>query len=155
MAKKISAQAKTSETDPVFENQIKKLRARAKDEGEALPNTEQSSWMTPELGDYDGDPFNVEGIADAFNRDKANEQFKEAVTDAESPGVTGDLVITTLEVSYLEIMERAYRCRHTMRRPRAVLQACARKRGHGNDRGALTQTLAYVRNLMAEAKSPE
>jgi len=153
MAKKINAQSKTSETDPVFEDQIKELRTQAKAEGEALPNTGQRTWMMPKAFDWEGDLFDVESIGEMFKREKANEQFKEAVTDGESPGVTGDLIITTMQVAYLQTMERAFRCRHLMRRPRTVIQAASRKRGHGNDQGALSQTLAYVRNLMAEAKS--
>lgn len=153
MAKKINESSKASETDPVFEDQIKELRAKAKAEGEALPNTGQSAWLIPKLFDWDGDLFNIEGIAEAFKRDKANEQFKEATTDVNSPGVTGDLVVTTLQISYLQVMERAFRCRHTQRRTRAVMQAMARKRGHGNNQGTLTQTLEYIRNLMQESKS--
>ena len=153
MGEEINAQAKASETDPVFEDQIKEIRAKAKAEGEALPNTGQSAWMIPKLFDWAGDMFDIEGMAEAFKRDKANEQFKEATTDPNSPGVTGDLVVTTLQVSYLQAMERAFRCRHTQRRPRAVLHAMARKRGHGNNEGTLTQTLEYVRRLMQESKS--
>jgi hypothetical protein len=149
----INAEAKASETDPFFEGLLKKLRSLNEKAWEALSNAQQSAWLMPDLKEWSGDLFDIEGIAEAFKRDKANEQFNDATTDAKSPGVTGDLIVTTLQIAYMEAAERAFRCRHTVRRPRAVMQAMGRLKGHGNNQGTLIQTLEYIRRLMQESKS--
>jgi len=143
-----------AEIDSNFEGQIKKLRERAKDEADAKLGGDNAQWNIPELGDWDGDLFAVEEISDAFKREEANEKFEEATKDSSSPGVAGDLGVTTLQVDYLACMDRAFRARHTMRRPRTMAHMTGRRKGHGNERGTLTQTaLEFARNLLKQAQA--
>ena len=109
-------------------------------------STDDGSWL--------GDLFDIEGMSDPFNRDEANEMFVEATKDGENSGVTGDLGSTTLQVDYLACMERAFRSRHTMRRPRTMAHMTGRRKGHGNERGVLTQmNLEFVRNMIKQSRS--
>ena len=147
-----SAQSK-AEVDPNFEGQIRRLRDRAKEEGQARENNTQTQWLMPEKKDWDGDLFPIEGLSEPFIRDEANDKFEEATKDADSSGVVGDLIVTTLQVDYLACMERAFRCRHTMRRPRAMAHMTGRRKGHGEEKGTLTQAhLEYIRNLIKRSQ---
>jgi hypothetical protein len=145
-----------AEVDPVFEDQIKKLRERAKDEAEARTGGDSTQWNMPDLQDWDGDLFAIEEISDAFKREDANDKFEEAVKDATNPGVAADLGALTLQVDYLGCMERAFRARHASRRPRTMAHMTGRRKGHGDERGTLTQMdLEFVRNLVKQAKASE
>jgi hypothetical protein len=154
-----SAKSK-AEVDPNFEEQIRRIRDRAKEEGEARENNEQTQWLMPNKQpggvdiEWSGDLFDCEDLSTPFLRDGANDKFEEATKDAEDSGVTGDLIITTLQVDYLACMERAFRCRHTMRRPRAMAHMTGRRKGHGDEKGTLTQVnLEYIRNLLKRAQA--
>jgi hypothetical protein len=150
-----------SKVDQNFETQIRQLRTRAEKQCEAYEKTGQTQWTMPEKqppGDdaeeWDGDLFGIEGLSKPFIRTEANDDFEEAVKDADAPGVAGDLIITTLQADYMATMERAFRSRHTMRRPRTMAHMTARLKGHGSERGTLTQAhLEYVRNLIERAKA--
>lgn len=149
MAKTPSATSKV-QVDPNFEGQIRQLRQRAKEESEALRNGGQTQWLMPDSDQWAGDLFDIEALSEPFVREQANDQFEEATKDPTDSGVVGDLITTTLQVDYLACMERAFRARHTMRRPRTFAHAASRKRGHGDERGTLTQAnLEYIRNTIA------
>jgi hypothetical protein len=143
------------EVDPNVEGQIRQLRERAKEEAEARKGGTQTQWLMPTLeGEWDGDLFDIEGISESFNRDGANDKFEEATKDAEDSGVVGDLVSATLQVDFMACMERAFRQRHTMRRPRTFAHMAARRQGHGNERGTLTQTnLEFIRNIIKQSQA--
>jgi hypothetical protein len=152
MAKKVNAKAK-ADIDPNFRKQIVALRTQAAAEKEARLAGQQTAWMVPDKGEWNGDLFDREGMAKAFQRDKANEHFVEATKEGESPGVTGDLITTTLQIDYLAVMGRAFCTRHTSRRPRAMAHAMGRKGGHGNNNGTLTQAvLDYIRLTIQQSK---
>ena len=75
------------------------------------------------------------------------------MSDVKNPGTSGDLAVTTVQIDLLAAMERAWRMRHTMRRPRTFCHAMGRKNGHGDDSGPLVQCqLEYVRGLTKQSK---
>ena len=151
-SRSIPATAK-ADVDPNFTAQIVALRTQADAEQKARIKGNQVAWMVPDKGEWSGDLFDREGMARAFQRDKANEDFVAATSDPLKPGVTGDMIVTTLMIDYLACMGRAYHARHTMRRPRAMAHAMGRKKGHGDNNGTLTQTaLEYVRSTIQQMK---
>ena len=87
MAKSRNATPK-ADIDPNFEDQIRTLRDQAKAEHDARIKGNQTAWMVPKEGEWDGDLFDREGMAKAFQRDKANEDFTSATSDPLAPGVT-------------------------------------------------------------------
>lgn len=138
--------------DPNFDKRMRELKENAKQEYEERSQGNQVKLFRPK--GWNGDLFDVEGLSTPFLRDKANQDFVEAVKDAQSPGTTGDLVATTTMIDELAMMEAAFRSRHTMRRPRAVAHMLARKRGHGDDKGPFIQLgLEYVRGLLEQSRS--
>lgn len=153
-AKDVNAKAKAKDIDPVYNEQVVRLRTLADEEQKARIKTDQSAWMIPELKDWDGNLFDWEGMAEAFKREKANEQFEDAHKEGTAPGVGADSIVTTLQVDYLAIMERAFRARHLSRRPRTIIHAMGRKRGHGHNEGTLTQSaLEFIHNTIKQGQS--
>lgn len=143
-----------ADMDPVFQDRVRELQENSKEEYEKRKSGQQVKWFRP--GDWDGNLLSFQAIETPFKRDRANRDFVRAVENAKSPGTTGDLVATTTMIDYLAIMERAFRMRVTMRRPRAVAHMLARKRGHGNDKGVFVQNaLEYVRSVLEAAKAKE
>lgn len=149
-----------AKVDANFEEQIRQFRKRAKEEAQARENNTQTQWLMPkkkpggEGDEWDGDLFPIEGLSKPFVRDEANDKFEEATKSADDSGVVGDLIVTTLQVDYLACAERAFRCRHTMRRPRAMAHMTGRRKGHGTEKGTLTQVyLEYIRNLLKRSQA--
>lgn len=141
------------DVDDRFETQIRELRKSNEAGAKAALEGEQPKWMQPDKGDWDGDLFDIDGISDAFDREEINDKFKESIENTEDAGVDGDLVTATLQIDYLGCMERAFRSRHTMRRPRAMGHAAGRMAGHGDEKGVLAQTaLEFVRGLVKQSK---
>jgi len=139
--------------DPNFEGQLRTLRTQAQQEAQSRQQGQPTPWMMPERKAWSGDLFDSAGMHSPFDRTQANQDFVKAVSDATKPGVVGDLIATTTQVDYLATMERAFRMRHTMRRPRAVLLAAGRKTGHGDPQGTLTQCgVEYLRGILKESK---
>lgn len=146
--------AANAAVDPNLEIQLKSLETQANAEQQAVLQGNQAQWMMPVLVNWSGDLFDFTGMHSPFNRDQSNNWFVDAISDPDNPGTTGDLVLTTLQVDWMACAERAFRARHTMRRPRAVAHAMGRKAGHGDDKGPLVQcVLEYLRGLATESKS--
>ena len=140
-----------SDIDPQLEAQIQAAASHAAEEGGARTQGQQVRWFRP--ADFAGAPFDLEGIHEPFSREQSNEWGTQAVTDPDTPGVTGDEVTTTLQVGYLSAMERAYRARYATTWPRAVTHAAGRKLGHAKGRGPLQQgILGYLQGLVQETK---
>ena len=140
-----------AELDPSFKTLMDDLRDHAAQQSEARPNGEQVRWFRPSNGD--GKLTDFQALGDAFDRSQSNEQFIDAVKDANDPGVTGDLVATTTMIDTLSVWERAYRMRHTMRRPRAVAHALGRLKGHGAQDGVYGRNnVEYVRGILKQSR---
>ncbi len=151
---------RVSDVDKNFYRQLVALQRQAKEHYDKGKNNQPAGWMMPDKGSsgWEGDLFDWETmIKKVFERDQANEQFKSAVRDPYRPGNTGDLVITTTQIDYLATMGRAFAMRHTMRWPRAMAHAIARRRAQGDQKLGLFQNgiLEYVRGLVRHASGEE
>lgn len=141
-----------ADVDPNLHAQVKELQKQQAANAEARANGNAGKWLMPKLGEWDGDLFDWEGMAEPFDRSASNDAFAEAVNPA-SPGTTGDVVVIGLQVDLLATMERAFRSRHLMSRPRAAALAAGREAGHGHDAGPLVQSLLeHVRQIVKESK---
>lgn len=142
-----------AEVDPNFEKRLRDLKTHAKTEAAARPKGQPVKWFRPQ--GWNGDPHDWEGLGEPFDRTKANTDYENAVKQPDQPGTSGDIAATTTMIEELAAMERAFRVRHTLRRPRAVAHMLGRKQGHGSDQGPLIVSgLEYVRSLLARAKQP-
>ncbi len=142
-----------ADMDPVLQKQIKEVQTLSKEESEKRDTGGQVKWLMPDKNGWSGDLFDWQGMAKPFDRSKSNESFIEAIKDPASPGTTGDMIVTTVQIDYLAIMERAFRSRHTHSFPRILTHLAGRKKGHGSNTGPLTvSVLEYVRGLVRESK---
>lgn len=139
--------------DPVLSDQLKSLQKQAAAEHPARLKGEQSQWMMPDLKGWSGSLFDYDGMAKPFDSSASSDGFTKATADAQSPGTTGDMIISTTQIDYLAVMERSFRDRHSMSRIRAMCHAMTRKNGHGNDRGPLSQCIQeYLNGLIKGSK---
>jgi hypothetical protein len=145
------------DVDTGLEELLARLQEQLKTSGEAVLKGEQTTWLMPEKGGdngWEGDLFAINDMGKPFDRQDLNDKIVEGMTDAESPGTTGDLTLGTLQIAYLSAMQRAFIARHTMRRPRALMQMAARQQAHGAEEGPLVQgVLEHFRGLAARSKS--
>lgn len=143
---------KLSDMSPDFEELVTKLVAYLEKNGQALENNTETEWYKPEK--WNGDPFDYENIAKAFDREILNQMYLECIKDAKSPGTSGDLVSTTTQIDYTSVMQRGFMARTTMSFPRVVALAAGRQKGHGNQKGLFMQNvLQYIRGVLKQAGS--
>ena len=137
-----------------------KVHAEFKDQAEALQEEAdliaksvraegQRPWQTGAEGtDWPGDPLDIPGIADAFNRDEIGGNYAECLSDPTSPGTTGDAQALTLQSDWLAMQERAFRVRHETS-VRSAIHAAARRRGHAHEKGVVAVgVVKYVEDLI-------
>lgn len=138
--------------DPNFEARLRELRAHAAAETAQRSQGDPVPWNRP--APATSSLFRFQALETAFRRTAANQQCVDAVKDPKAPGTTGDIVAGTTMIEALACLERAYRMRHTMRRPRAVAHAASRLRGHGDPNGAFGRNgVEYVRQILKQARA--
>jgi hypothetical protein len=106
------------------------------------------SWHVPNTngGLWDGDPHNLGGIAQAFDRAQAATLYAAALLTADGSG--GDVMALKLQHDYVAMQERAYRLRH-LSPIRAVVHAGARRKGHSTDVvGPIDRVTAFIADLL-------
>lgn len=140
-----------ADMDPNFEKRLRDMKEAAKKEYNQRKKGQQVKWLRPE--NWAGDVTDPETFKEPFERTKANDDFEAAIKDAKSPGTVGDLIATTTMIDYLSVMERAFRSRHLLQRPRAMAHALGRKKGHGAQTGPFIQGIEYLRTILKQAKS--
>lgn len=142
-----------ADVDPVFNDQITAIQTQAAAESAAVLTGTQAQWMVPKPQGWTGDLFDLVGMSKMFDRSKSNEWFAQSIADPTKPGTVGDQAVTTTQIDLLAAMERAWRNRHTMRRPRSMMHAMARKAGHGSQTGPLVQAqLEHIRGMVRKSK---
>lgn len=135
----------------LFRKQADALRRYASSNAEALRLQQGASWYAPEKEEWNGDPFLLEELHKPFDRSQHEAEFDAAVSDPQSPGVTGDLAISQLQGDFLAALERAYRSR-LRTSVRNKIHAFARLQGHGADYGVINVGMVnYVERLIARA----
>lgn len=127
------------------------LSARSNDAYKAATLTGQRRWMMPPAGTWSGDPLDVAGMDGAFDRDRLNELYAEALGDPSKGGTVGDCAAAKLQIDYTAVMERAFRTRHMTYR-RAVAHAQGRRKAQGAATGVFVgSVLPYVQNVIEAA----
>lgn len=139
--------------DPKFQDRLQEMKQHSKKEKDKRKTGDQVPWYRPK--DWDGDLFKWQEFEEPFKREQANNEGVDAIKTPESPGVTGDLVAAVTMIEMLSIMERAFRVRHTMRRPRAVAHMLSRKKTHGEAKGVFVRNgTEYINQVMKQARVP-
>lgn len=143
-----------ADVDPNYEKRCRDFKNAALVEATNITVGNPTVWFRPEGWDgrLSGTNY-LENISVPFARTAATNDYLAAVTDPNSPGTAGDIVVTTIMAETLGVMERAFRVRHTLRRVRATCHVVGRKLAQGQDTGSFTQSnLELIRTLLAKTK---
>lgn len=139
------------DVDPVFERMMEMLRDTAEKTANAISEGTAPSWHMPK--DWPGNLDDWEAITKAFDRSKLNELTAKAQSDASSPGVTGDLIMGTLQIDYLAAAARAFHARYASK-PRRLALTTARLKGQGQQEGVFKGSiLQFIRALAVRSKT--
>lgn len=135
-----------------FRTQTDKLRTDAETNAKAYQLQEQRVWMAPEKGDWDGNLFDLAGLAKPFKRDENHEDYLNACQDKSSPGTANDLIAAQLQGDFLGTYERAFRERHKTS-IRTRLHAAGRCFGTGHEKGIAKEGIqGFIKWLVQTSK---
>jgi hypothetical protein len=132
---------------PDFVERIEPLARTSRPLGQAATGEASRTYQQPTDTPWNGDPRDIAGLVEAFNRDELNDDSARAIADPSSPGTTGDLIWAKAPIDYLAIRERGFRA--GLASPvRGLVHAAARRLGQGNDAGVLRNGLiGYLQDL--------
>ena len=143
-----------SNIDPLFSKQVQELAQKAKEQNERRFG-KGVKWMMPKKEGWSGDPFKYQEMEQMFGTpgrghgEKLADWTEEVLKDGDNPGMSGDLIVISTQADYLSMMERAFRSRHTMSRPRAWAHAIGSHAGQGEPQGAFKQNaMEYISGIL-------
>ncbi len=140
-----------SDIGDVFREQLEKLAENARKNAEALRLTGDRVWCLPERKGWNGDLFDLLGMAKPFDRSQNHEDYLKAVTE-DPPGCVGELAAAQFQGDWLAAMERAFRQRHASA-VRGRLHSAGRLYGHGHELGPLRQgVLKWLEGIIKNTK---
>lgn len=135
-----------------FSTQLRTLSDNAKQSAQALLAGEQPKQLVPDKNGWQGNPFDLEGISKAFERQEHNEDVTSAVSNPKQPGTVGDLTISAMQGDWLAAQERSFRLLKASK-IRRTAHANARKYGHGHDGGVLQRgVLNDMQQILEKSK---
>jgi hypothetical protein len=137
--------------DPRFLALLDDLMEAETSAADAQKLTGQRIWYMPTGTSYGGDPTDIPGINDAFDRSNINDNYPDVLRNH----TEGEAMVLKLQADYIAAMERAFRTRHASS-VRLRLHAAARHSGHGDAAGPLggSVKLWIERLLEAAHKTP-
>lgn len=127
-----------------FSQQISNLQEVADNNAQANLGEEQRDWRVP--FDWEGDPFDIEGLGDPFDRTDMNEDYPEFFTDNSS---VGDCMAAKIQADHLGSQERAFRLRHATS-VRCCMHAASRRNGQGDQAaGSFARIVNHIQDLIS------
>jgi hypothetical protein len=117
--------------DPEFDDLLEQLRATSEALDLATSALQQRVWMFPPLNGWSGDPQDITGMNDAFDRTNLNLMYDSALHTTDGSGHTGDCAASKIMVDYIAVAERGFRTRWASR-IRSMMHAAGRRMGHGD-----------------------
>lgn len=135
--------APIASVSPSFHATLNALIASSLAVGDGLAGTGTREWQAPPTGAWSGDPYDIPGLSQAFDRSDLNADFEKIISDSKNPGTAGDAIATKAQVDYLACMERAYRAKSASP-VRLLIVSGARRRGHGSPVGVFGRVLTTI-----------
>jgi hypothetical protein len=136
----------------VFVKTIDDIADWAECNGKAANNVEQNKWFIPDKDKWSGDPLDIPGIKQAFDREKINENYEEIIKDAFADGRNGETGVLKQQLDYVASAERAYRLSRATS-VRCSMHHSIRREKHGHEKGVFKTVLATVLDNL-RASSP-
>lgn len=136
--------------DDDFANHIDAMESVSTAASQATNLTGQRKWMYPPLNGWSGDPLDILGMDQAFNRDNLNSQYRSVIGMMNQAGKIGESMAVKLQVDYIAALERGFRTRHCSS-VRAKIHSSARRKGLGESTGPLNNGVVVYLNRLLEA----
>jgi len=137
--------------DAKFISLLEKLRESSDLNYREISGLQKRVWMYPELNGWTGDPQDIPGANQAFDRTMLNQIYDIALTSSGGRGKVGDCAATKIQVDYIATAERAFRTRHATR-IRSMMHAAGRRCGHGEPNKGLyvDSVIPYITGIIKE-----
>ncbi len=136
--------------DVEFLDQISALETTSAAAADATTLEAQRQWMLPPASAWSGNPRDVAGMNDAFDRTDLNSQYITIVSDGSY--TVGEGAVTKLQLVYIATIERGFRTRHCSS-VRSKIHAMGRRRGMGMAAGPFTgNTVLWLQRLLQAAQ---
>lgn len=145
------------EISPLLINTLGQLASNSNDMYIQHRDGVGGTWSFPPMLEltWDGDLFDRESMAEAFDRESIDLDYQLAILtapnraepgeDDTSRGTSADIAACQIQSGYLAQRERAFRARHTT--PiQAMCHAAARRKGHGKQDGDESGVFSCVIN---------
>lgn len=130
---------------PVFADNIANQQAVSERAFLGNIDVEQRIWRTP-IGWTIGDPLNIPGFTEPFNRLKINEDYELSFQDDD--GREADAIAAKLQGDHVSSQERAFRFRHASH-IRCVMHGANRRQGHSLVGGGVhARILEHVQDVI-------
>lgn len=144
--------SKVTAAGEVFDRQVDNLRKYAENDSKAgVRDGVWPEWFAPYKTSWDGNPFDIEGLAEEFSRQQHAQEFNSALTGSNS-GTLGDLAVSTIQGDFLAQMERAYRSR-LRSSVRNKIHAAGRRLVQGSENGVVALGIKNYIDLLIKAGS--
>ena len=135
-----------------FTKQVAALKDASEAAAKVVTAGEAPKQLKLDKNGWDGNVLDPANMGKPFDRAEHDDDVSKAVSNPDSPGVVGDLAVSTLQGDFLAAFERSQRLRHATP-VRLTIHAAARKYGHGHDAGVLVRGLqAYLTGILKVSK---
>jgi hypothetical protein len=149
----VTVQSKVKEVDPRLRDQLTEI---SKQNDQIFTKTKAGTvgrpWQVGSLGNWNGDPLDIDSLGKAFDRSKAGALYA-AVYDPKGNASVGDAKALRIQIDRLISMERATRTRYSTA-VRCELAAAGRRGRHGAGGYLTAVTLKYLQDLPIYPTTP-
>lgn len=138
----------------VFNETIADLTGQAGAQGGIATNGEGlRPWNMPTSPDWSGNPLDIAGTVDAFDRTELGSLFEGLLKAAENPGTVGDAISLKVQNDYVAVCERGFRARHCTP-VRLLAMSAGRRIGHGDMVGIFQGgVMIFAQNALRNGQS--
>lgn len=136
------------EVHAVFKEHVEQLQADADNVAKSALGLAQRQWQILPLRGWEGNPLDVPGIGQKFDRSEIHENYTGCLADPEEAGSSGDTQALVLQNDWVAMQERAFRARHATS-VRCAVHSAGRRSGHAHDKGVIrTGVLKYIEDVL-------
>jgi hypothetical protein len=132
----------------VFRTNVTGLQTDARNIEQSVLGQDQRNWQIEPVRGWSGDPLDIAGVGDKFDRSEIHSNYTECLSDTKNSGTAADTQALTLQNDWLAMQERAFRLRHATS-VRCALHAAGRRKAHEHEKGVLAAgVLKYIEDVI-------
>ena len=115
------------------------------------------NWMFPPLRGWSGDPLDIPNMRDPFERSEPDLQVQDNYLGSETTtGSVGEAAGASMQVSYMGMLERSFRGRHSTS-VRAAMHSTGRRLAHSSPLGVhigVSGVLGFIQDMLNSGSPP-